>query len=120
VNQRVHDPVPARHRVEHEAHATEVDLQLIAPARRRHPHRLSPPPPPAEGLGDVALHRPARHLHPAPLQQLRDLHSGQIALNPSRDLIVVGPQQPPRPTVPVGAVRARDPPKRGGIPYEEW
>jgi hypothetical protein len=82
-DQRVHDPVPARHRVEHEAHATEIDLQLVARRAVGHPHRLSPPPPTAKGLGDVALHRPARHLHPAPLQQLRDLHAGQIALNPS-------------------------------------
>jgi hypothetical protein len=105
-DQRVHDAVTPGRRVEDQAHATEVDLQLVTRLAVVDPHRRTPATCPAAHLGHVALHRAARDLDPAASQQLVDLHCGEIVFDPRCDRIVVGLTQPPRLTVAVEAVRA--------------
>jgi hypothetical protein len=104
-DQRVHHPVPVRRRIEHEAHATEVDLQLVARLTIVDPHRRPPATGAAQDLSHVALHRPARHLDAAAGQQLVDLHRGQVVFDPRRELVVIGLQQSPGLAVAVDAVR---------------
>ena len=105
-DQRVHDAVTPARRIEDQAHATEVDLQLVARLAIVDPHRRPPTPRAAQDLGHVALHRPARDLDPAARQQLADLHRGEIVLDPRCDLVVMRLTQPPRLTVAVEAMRA--------------
>ncbi len=83
-DQRVHDPVAARHRIGDEPHATEVHLQLVAGLAVSNRHRRAPAAPAAQDLGDVALHRPGRDLDAAPGQQLGDLHPGDIVVDTPR------------------------------------
>jgi hypothetical protein len=61
-----------------EPHATEVDLQLVARLAVVDAHRRLSTTTPAQHLSDVTLHRTRRHLDPASLQQLGNLHAGQI------------------------------------------
>ena len=64
-DQRVHDPVPFRRRVEHQPHAAEVDLALIARLAIGDAHRRSRTPGAAAHLEHVTLHRAARHVDTA-------------------------------------------------------
>jgi hypothetical protein len=100
-DERVRDPVASAHRIGDQAHATEVDLQLVARLAVRHPHRRCPATAAATHLEHIALHRPARDHHTPAAQQIMDLHCGEIRLHPLGDLIVVGGQQPPRLTAAV-------------------
>lgn len=59
----------------------------------------------ATHLQHVALHGAQRHHYTLALEQLVDLHPGQIGLHPARDLPVMSGQQPPRPAVTIAAVR---------------
>ena len=104
-DQRLHHPAPPAVRVDEEPHPTEVDLQLVARLTVGDPHRRPPTPAAAAHLQHVALHRAQRHPHALPLEQLVDLHPGQIVLDPAGDLLVLSGQQPPRLAVTVAAVR---------------
>ena len=104
-DQRLHHPPPPRLRVDEEPHPAEVDLQLIARLPIGDAHRRPTAPAAAAHLQQIALHRAQRHHYALPVEQLMDLHPGQIVGHPAGDLLVPSGQQPPRRAVTVAAVR---------------
>jgi hypothetical protein len=105
-NQRPHHPTSPGVRIEDQPHPPEIDLALVARFAIRDAHGRALPSRATAHLRDVTLHRTARHHDPATLEQLPDLHRGQIVLHPRGDLVVLHAQQPPRLTTAVRAMRA--------------
>ena len=103
-DQRLHHPTPPRLRVDDEPHPPEVDLQLIARLPISDPHRRTTTTAAAAHLQQIALHRAQRHHHALALEQLVDLHPGQIVLDPAGDPLVISNKQLPRRAVPVAAM----------------
>ena len=76
-DQRMADPAPSGVRVEHQAHAPEVDLELVARLAVGDPHRRAAAPARPAQLGAVALEGARRHADPPARQQGVDLDDGQ-------------------------------------------
>src|SRR5215210_7213620 len=104
-HQAVHHPAPTAVRINEEAEPAKVDLQLVARLTVSDAHRRSPTPAASAHLMHVALHDAHRDGHSTALEQLGDLHPGQVLDHPASDVVVMGDQQPPRLAVAVAAVR---------------
>ena len=107
-DQRVHDPVAAGRRVEHQAHAAEVDLQLVARLAVGDAHRRAPPAPaddrtPPARSGATCAPAPPPRGGPAARAILRTVSLSFFSHSSTSSM--VGDQQPPRLTPTVAAVR---------------